>query len=135
MIVVDVNIVAYFFIEGERTEQARRLWQIDSDWRLPYLWRHEYLNVLATYVRHGGANSADVLSLWRQAVDLLVDAETEIDWEAALELAVRENISAYDAQYIILAQALGAVCITQDKALLKRFPGVAQTMQQVCASA
>jgi len=51
VIVVDVNVVAYFLIEGEHTERARELWRRDPDWRLPPLWRHEYLNVLATFVR------------------------------------------------------------------------------------
>jgi len=128
VIVVDVNIVAYFFIEGERTEDARTLWQTDPNWRLPVLWRHEFLNVLTSYVRHGGADTPDVLILWRQAVDLLSDGEMEIDWKAALELAVREDISAYDAQYIVLAQTLDTVCITQDKVLLKRFPEMAKSM-------
>ena len=133
MIVVDVNVVAYFLIEGEHTGQARELWRCDPDWRLPLLWQHEYLNVLATFVRHGGADIADALMLWRRAVNLLADAEVEVDMEGALGLAARENISAYDAQYIVLAQQLCTVCVTEDKRLLKVFPGTARTMEQVCS--
>ncbi len=51
MIVVDVNVVAYYFIEGDKTALAREVMQADPDWRLPSLWRHEYLNVVATYPR------------------------------------------------------------------------------------
>ena len=72
--------------------------------------------------------------LWRRAADLLAEAETGINWEAALELAVREDISAYDAQYIVLARVLDTVCITQDRALLKKFPEVAWTMKQMYGS-
>ena len=134
MIVVDVNVVAYFLIEGEYTEQARKLWRRDPDWRLPLLWRHEYLNVLSTFVRHGGADIADALVLWRRALDLFTEAEAEIDMEEALKLATLENISAYDAQYITLARQLGTVCVTEDKRLLKAFPGTVWTMAQACSS-
>jgi len=32
-------VVAYFFIEGDRTATARELMRSDPDWRLPALWR------------------------------------------------------------------------------------------------
>lgn len=63
MIVVDVNVVVYFFIEGERTTAARELMAHDADWRLPPLWRHEYLNVLATLTREGHATMIEAQEL------------------------------------------------------------------------
>lgn len=47
MIVVDVNVVAYFLIDGDKIAAARNLSRYEGDWCLPVLWRHEYLNVLA----------------------------------------------------------------------------------------
>ncbi len=130
MIVVDVNIVAYFFIEGQYTTPARDLWKKDPDWRMPPLWRHEYLNVLVSYVRHGGAQSNAMVQLWRQAVTLFRQADREIDWERALWLAIDRNISAYDAQYLALAEALDTFCVTQDKKLLQAFPQRACSLEQ-----
>jgi hypothetical protein len=49
----DTNLVAYLLIDGDATPQARAAWQKDPDWILPPLWRSEFLNVLATSVRHG----------------------------------------------------------------------------------
>lgn len=125
MIVVDTNVVAYFFIEGARTAGARALWQSDPDWRLPPLWRHEYLNVLATFTRRGGADIAAARKLWRSAVALLEDGEQGVDSELALELAVTHEISAYDAQFVALAHALGVTLVTEDQRLQQRFPRLA----------
>jgi hypothetical protein len=45
MIVADTNLVAQLILELDLTEQAQRVYQRDPDWRLPELWRHEFLNV------------------------------------------------------------------------------------------
>jgi hypothetical protein len=47
VIVVDVNVVAYFLIDGDKIAAAGNLSRYDADWWLPVLWRHQYLNVLA----------------------------------------------------------------------------------------
>ena len=131
MIVVDVNVVAYFMIEGEKTSQARDLLKHDSNWRLPSLWRHEYLNVLATFTREGGATLADARRLWRQATQLFGSLERRVDMESALALADAQRISAYDAQYIALAQQLQTVCVTEDRRLRRAFPEVARSMRDL----
>ena len=129
MIVVDVNVVAYFLIEGEKTLAARDLFDRDPDWRVPMLWRHEFLNVLATFSRSGGATVTEALALWRQAVTIIGPLEQELDMEPALSIAIENRISAYDAQYIALAQRLQTVCVTEDQRLATAFPGLARSMQ------
>lgn len=129
MIVVDVNVVAYYFIEGEKTAPARDLMRRDADWRLPALWRHEYLNVLATYARQGGAGIEEVRNLWRLALELLAPREQPADAESSLALAIEHKISAYDAQYVVLAQRLGAVFVTEDRRLVRSFPSFTRTME------
>ena len=128
MIVVDTNVVAYFFIEGEKTPQAREVRRRDPHWCAPALWRHEYLNVLATFVREGGAALDDAHMLWRQSLDLLGPTEQNVDMEAALSLTTQHRISAYDAQYIALARQLQIMCVTEDRRLLSTFPTNTQTM-------
>ena len=134
MIVVDTNVVAYYFIEGDKTAMARELMRADPDWRLPALWRHEYLNVLATYARQGGATVAESRELWRLAGNLLSSREQQVEPEAALALAVDHKLSAYDAQYIVLAQGLHTVLVTEDRRLVKAFPSITRTMQGFVAS-
>lgn len=122
MIVVDTNIIAYLLIEGDRTDRVRSLWRDEPDWRVPPLWRHEFLNVLATFAKRGGADLADTTQLWGRAVDTIGSCEIEVDMSAALEVAVTTQISAYDAQFITLARRLGVPLVTEDKKLRKTFP-------------
>ncbi len=122
MIVVDTNIVAYFLIDGDRTDQTRQLWQADPDWRLPALWRHEFLNVLTSYARQSNVPMNDIRELWQLANGLFTGTEQEVNMELALELAINKKISSYDAQFVILAQTLKTRLVTEDKVLLRRFP-------------
>jgi len=134
VIVVDVNVVAYYFIEGDKTAMARELMRTDPDWRLPALWRHEYLNVLATYARLGGATLAESRELWRLADELLVSRDHPVEPDATLALAAEHKLSAYDAQYIVLAQRLHTILVTEDRRLAKAFPSIARTMQAFVAA-
>lgn len=129
MIVVDANIIAYLFIKGERTEQARQLYAQEPDWTAPLLWQHEFLNVLATMVKQSNCTVPDALNLWQQAQTLMLDQERAIALSDALILATTHGISAYDAQYVTLAEGLNAVLVTEDKRLLQKLPGRAMTMQ------
>ena len=36
----------------------------------------------------------------------------------------------YDAQYIVLAQVLGVICVTEDQKLASKFPTLTQSMQK-----
>jgi predicted nucleic acid-binding protein len=132
MIVVDTNVVAYALIEGTHTALARRVWSLDPAWRLPDLWAHEYLNILATYARVGGMSLRKATQLWNQATELLSGCLRPVDMLLALELAVENNISAYDAQFVALARSLGVACVTEDQRLLGAFPQETMSMRDFC---
>ena len=128
MIVVDTNVIAYFLIEGDRTPQAQALWQRDSHWCLPSLWRHDFLNVLSTYVRAGGMELSDAMQLWQTADSLCTPMEGGVDMDTALELSVMKEISTYDAQFVFLAHLLSVPLISEDKQLRRRCPETAVSM-------
>lgn len=117
MIVADANVVAYLVIEGDRTPLAQAVWDLDPDWRLPSLWRHELLNTLATYAKAGGVDLEDAERIWYVAWNQLSASEHEVDMSRALELAVLNRVSAYDAQYVALARYLDVPLITEDRRL------------------
>ena len=122
MIVADTNLVAYLLIEGDRTPIARQVYTRDPDWRLPPLWRSEFLNVLATSVRAGVLTHEQAQGAWSAGKRRFADAEVEPGGEAVLAAALKRGISAYDAQFVVVAERLSARLVTSDRRLTAACP-------------
>ena len=118
MIVADTNLVAYLLIEGTQTPTAKAVWEKDSRWMLPTIWRSEFLNVLTTSVR------ADVLTLdqahdtWHAALTIFGESEVEPSGDDVLDAASKRRLSAYDAQFAVAAMDLDVPLVTSDRRLL-----------------
>jgi predicted nucleic acid-binding protein len=50
MIVVDTNIISYFYLPTEKTTEVERLLIQNPEWAVPILWRSEFRNVLGLYL-------------------------------------------------------------------------------------
>ena len=122
MIVVDSNVLAYLYLPGEYTAAAETLLEQDSDWAAPILWRSEFRNILAGYLRRKAITFEQANSLQREAESLLEGAEFELESIAVLELVRDSDCSAYDCEFIALAMKLDTKLITMDKKLLRAFP-------------
>ena len=122
MIVVDSNVLAYLYLPGEYTAAAEALLEQDSDWAAPILWRSEFRNILAGYLRRKAISFEQANSLQREAESLLEGAEFEVESLAVLELVRDSDCSAYDCEFIALAMKLDTKLITMDKKLLRAFP-------------
>jgi len=133
MIVADTNLVAYLLIEGERTEAARRVRIRDADWRIPTLWRAEFLNVLATSVRAGVLTPAQARAAWYAATDVLRGAEVEPSGATVLDAAIARGISACDAQFVVVAETLNARLVSGDRALARACPDRVVLMEAFAA--
>ncbi|MCV2368331.1 type II toxin-antitoxin system VapC family toxin [Roseateles oligotrophus] len=122
MIVVDSNVLAYLYLPGEYTAAAEALLEQDSDWAAPILWRSEFRNILAGYMRRKAITFEQANSLQREAESLLEGAEFEVESLAVLELVRDSDCSAYDCEFIALAMKLDTKLVTMDKKLLRAFP-------------
>ena len=122
MIVVDSNVLAYLYLPGEYTTAAEVLLEQDSDWAAPILWRSEFRNILAGYIRRKAITFEQAYSLQREAESLLEGAEFEVGSLAVLELVRNSDCSAYDCEFIALAMRLDTIMVTMDKKLLRAFP-------------
>ena len=122
MIVVDSNVLAYLYLPGEYTAAAEALLEQDSDWAAPILWRSEFRNILAGYLRRKAITFEQANSHQREAESLLEGAEFEVESLAVLELVRDSDCSAYDCEFIALAMKLDTKLITMDKKLLRAFP-------------
>ena len=131
MIVVDTNIISYRLIKGDKTDKAIDLEQYDPEWIVPVLWRFEFLNVLSTLTKNDYLNLNQSLIIWKNAESILKNREYHVHPEKTLEFSIKHRISAYDAQYIVLAEANDIKCITEDKQLLKLFPSLTLSLSTV----
>lgn len=123
MIVVDSNVVAYLYLPGDHTETAEALLEHDAHWAAPVLWRSEFRNILAGYMRRTTLPFETARDLQLEAESLLAGAEYEVDSRLVLELVRDSDCSAYDCEFVALALTLGVKLVTMDAKLLRAFPG------------
>ncbi len=122
MIVVDTNVVAYLYLPGEYTARAEALLQRDSAWAAPSLWKSEFRNILAGYLRRGAIRFDQVVALQEEAESLLSGSEFEVSSIDVLELVRDSDCSAYDCEFVALAKRLEIKLMTLDRKLLRAFP-------------
>lgn len=125
MIVVDTNVIAYLFIPCELTARAESLFRRDPDWVAPMLWRSEFRNVLATQVRRRSLTLALAIVIQAEAEELMAGREYQVPSADVLRLAAESGCSAYDCEYVLLAQRMNLRLVTSDRAVLAAFPGTA----------
>ena len=129
MIVVDTNVLAYLLIEGEGTEDAEALRISDPEWAAPRLWRSELANVLTLYVRKGEMTVPEAIQRHSAAEALVQGAEYDVTADRVLTTAEAGPCSAYDAEFVALAQDLGVKLVTADGPLRRAFPGVCVSLK------
>lgn len=122
MIVVDTNVLAYLYLPTAYTQRAETLLQHDADWAAPVLWRSEFRNILAGYMRRKALTFDQARSLQAEAESLLAGNEHEVDSQRVLELVRDSDCSAYDCEFVALAMRLGVKLVTMDAKLLRAFP-------------
>jgi predicted nucleic acid-binding protein len=122
MIVVDSNVIAYCWINGGRTALAHRLRGLDPDWHAPVLWRSELRNILAGYRRDGSLGSEQVRRIMAAAEAAFMGREHHLPSDRVFAVVERSRLSAYDGEFVALAEILGVPLVTEDRAILAAYP-------------
>ena len=125
MIVVDTNVIAYLWLPGDRTKAAERLLGHDADWSAPVLWRSEFRNVLAGYLRRKLLDLAAARAVMDSAEEQMAGKEFSVPSAQVLARVAASTCSAYDCEFIALAADLTVPLVTTDKKLVKSFPDIA----------
>jgi predicted nucleic acid-binding protein len=123
VIVVDTNVITYLFVAGDRSNAAEALCRRDPEWAAPLLWRSEFRNVLTTLMRLGRLDLAIAQSIQEEAERLLAPLEFAVDSAAVLELAAESGCSAYDCEFVALAEYLDVPLVSADRKLQQQFGG------------
>lgn len=122
MIAVDSNVLAYLYLPGDYTAHAEALLERDPDWTAPVLWRSEFRNILAGYMRRRTLAFDQAREVQAEAESLLSGSEYEVDSQRVLELVRDSDCSAYDCEFVALAVMLRVKLVTMDAKLLRAFP-------------
>jgi predicted nucleic acid-binding protein len=128
VIVVDTNVVAYLLLPGPHTALVDDLLIQQPEWAAPPLWRSEWRNVLAGYLRRGVLDLDRALALQQQAELLVIRHEEPVSSQDVLQLVASSRCSAYDCEFVAAALQLRVPLVTADRAVLSAFPDVARPL-------
>ena len=123
MYVVDASVVYKWYIDEEDSDKARRI--LDDFIRgvieisMPDLAYYEVSNSLRWNPRN---SSSDVKAVIENldALELNVIVPTPSLLQAAVDFAYNQNLTIYDAIYVVLAQELGFTFVTADEKLFDK---------------
>jgi predicted nucleic acid-binding protein len=133
VIIADTNLIAYLLIPGPFSADAERVQRRDPEWRAPWLWRSEFLNVLSLYMRTGTMTLMEAQGTWARARRLLNAREFTVNGSAVLDLAAASRCKAYDCEFVLAAKTAGVPLVTGDAKVLAAFPSVAVSIQSFAA--
>ncbi len=132
MIVVDCQVLIYATFPTDFTGRVAEVRARDDIWVAPPLWRSEYRHVVAGYMRRASLKRRLGVDAVERAAALLVD-EPLPDTMDILALVETSRCSAYDLEYVAVAQALGVPLVTNDKQILTNFPTIAVSLDSFTA--
>jgi len=129
VIVVDSNVVAYCWINGPLTETAQQVRAKDPEWHVPLLWRSELRSILTGYLRDGTLDARQIAQVMAAAEATFADREHLVSSEKVFAIVGQSKLSAYDAEFVALAEVLAVPLVTADRIVLRAFPDRALTME------
>jgi predicted nucleic acid-binding protein len=125
VIVADANLLLAAVVASPRTPLAESVLRRDRDWHAPRLWQSEARNAMARMARLGMIPRRQAEGAYARLDQIMAASTHNLDGMAVLRCAIRGRISAYDAEYVVLAQTLGVPLVTSDEEVLAAFPRLA----------
>jgi len=130
VIVADNSLLVYFWLPSAFAGPAEAVKDRDKVWASPILWRAEFRNVLAGYLRRKALTEAEANTAYFNVQRDLGANEYSVPTEWILKLVLASDCTAYDCEYVALAQDLGVPLVTADRQILKAFPKAAVSMEK-----
>jgi len=125
MIVVDTNIIASMWLPNDMDKYVYKVLEKDDDWVAPLLWQAEFRNVLSIYLRKDIIEFSIVLQASEEAEQLMDANEFDVNSTQVMSLVSNSSCSAYDCEFVALADDLNVPLVTFDKKILREFPDIA----------
>lgn len=125
MIVADASLLAHLLIPSSDSALAEDVYRRDPEWSAPVLWRSELRSVLLKHMRNSEMKIDLAKAVIEKGLLVISDRETLPPTPAVLEAAVEFKVSAYDAEYLVVARQLGVPLLTFDRKLQQAAPRLA----------
>jgi predicted nucleic acid-binding protein len=122
VIVVDANVLVYFWAGGPGARLAEAVLQRDAMWIAPLLWRSEFRSATLKLIRARRLTVDQGFAAIREAENQMVGREYSVGSHSVLSLAVRSGCSTYDCEYVALADDLDVALVTFDGDVRRAFP-------------
>lgn len=118
--VLDASLaLEWFTTSASRQALAKRALFDDRVAVVPHLWRFEVMNVITTWTRSKYLSRAEASFILNDVTRLPFAIVDEGSPEAVIDLAVAQQLSAYDASYLHAAMVIGEPLATLDSRLIK----------------
>ena len=125
MIVVDTSVMARLVVGGREGAGAARLLLRDPEWAAPPILFSELRNVLLGFARQGSLMLDQARAMCDDAARVLGPRIVTVSSDRVVDAALECGVSASDAEFVALAQALGVELATADRSILKAARDVA----------
>jgi predicted nucleic acid-binding protein len=128
VIIVDTNAVVALVLNTEATTLARAWLRHDADWHAPHLLLSELRNVLLGEVRRNNLAAVDCAAI-ADAVAQQIRWAPPPPSADVVAAALSGGLSAYDAEFVAVAQTAGVRLLTGDSAILRAYPSLTLSLR------
>jgi predicted nucleic acid-binding protein len=122
VIVADTNLLVGLWAGGTGAPVAEALRRRDQTWVAPRLWRSEFRNALIGMIRARLLDPDQAVSVMSDAERAMATHEYNVVSRDVLALALRSGCSAYDCEFVALAESLDVRLVTFDREVRTAFP-------------
>ena len=134
MIVADTNIISYLLLPTPFSASVDAVYEADSNWVAPLLWKSEFRNVLALCMRKQLITLEQAIQIQDEAESLMAQNDFHIPSVRVLALVNESNCFSYDCEFVALAHQLNVQLLTQDAQILTAFPATAISIDDFLAN-
>ncbi len=129
MIAVDANVLLYCYFPSDHKFLVDRLFLEDPNWVAPALWRSEFRNVTAKFMKQG-LQYDQAMEIMDLAEQFMEGNEVPVASHEVMMLVNQSGCTAYDCEYVAVALKRTLPLITFDQEVLKKFPGIAYNVEE-----
>lgn len=117
--VLDASVAAKWFFAEDQADPSLRLAYSQTHLHVPELFVSEFSSILLKQIRRSALDGSEASWMFEAVIGRVIVSGAVPAGAHALEIAMMAGISAYDAIYVALAEAMGIRFVTADERLVR----------------